>query len=352
VTDSLGNSTTNTVTVNDVEDHPSIAPANAASADNATPATPIVTTANLNFVAGADQPTNVTALIDTGDDNGGVPGTVTSGGVALVYTTVGDTLTATAGVGGPTVFTLTETPGTGNAPGTGTYTFTLDRPLDGPFVPVSSFTSGGFGAGPNAQGQELKDSGTTTPIALLAGFDTTSGFALGTATDISAAHPDANVGGVNGATVGFGIDNNNFSTGQLFVVEFQQATAFPNTGLGGFNPPAFTGPAVNATTFSFKASTSGEYQVHFTDGTTGSVTSFTNATSISIPAGKDISYIEILSTSSGGGDKFLLSSASAEQQVANAQLNFSTTVTDADGSTSTGAFHVTVTGATTRSSST
>ncbi|HEX3407691.1 MAG TPA: Ig-like domain-containing protein, partial [Caulobacteraceae bacterium] len=349
VTDSLGNSVTNTVSVNDVEDHPSIAPANASTADNATVASPIVATANLNFVAGADQPTTITSLVDTGDDNGGSPGAVTSGGVALVYATVGDTLTATAGVGGPTVFTLTETPGTGAAPGTGTYTFTLDQPLDGPFVPISTFSSGGFGAGPNAQGQELKDLGTATPIALLAGFDTTAGFALGGGaggTDIGATHPDANVGGVNGATAGFGIDSNTFTNDQLFVVEFQQGTAFLNTGLGGFNPPAFAGPAVNATTFGFTKATTGEYQIHYTDGSTGAVTSFTNATSISISAGKDISYIEILNTGSSNG-KFILGSASAEQQVADAQLNFSTTVTDADGTTSTGTFHVSVTGPTT-----
>ena len=50
---------------------------------------------------------------------------LSSGGEVLVYSVVGDTLTATAGVGGPTVFTLVV--GTD-----GSYDFTLSGPLDHP----------------------------------------------------------------------------------------------------------------------------------------------------------------------------------------------------------------------------
>ncbi|WP_439889384.1 DUF5801 repeats-in-toxin domain-containing protein [Pseudomonas sp. MBLB4123] len=48
-----------------------------------------------------------------------------SGGVALVYSVAGDTLTATAGMAGPTVFTL-------QVQSNGDYTFTLSGPLDHP----------------------------------------------------------------------------------------------------------------------------------------------------------------------------------------------------------------------------
>ncbi len=54
---------------------------------------------------------------------GGLPA-LSSGGTALVYGVLGNTLTATAGPGGLTVFTFTLTAATGN------WSFTLSRPLD------------------------------------------------------------------------------------------------------------------------------------------------------------------------------------------------------------------------------
>jgi len=76
---------------------------------------------------------SVSALFNPGADGGltyqllgatgGLPA-LSSGGTALVYGVVGNTLTATAGPGGLTVFTFTLTAGTGG------WTFTLARPLD------------------------------------------------------------------------------------------------------------------------------------------------------------------------------------------------------------------------------
>src|SRR5262249_5042908 len=72
------------------------------------------------FTSGADQP--LTFSLST--DNRGLPQTLTSGGVAVTYSVSGNTLTAKAGVGGPTVFTF-ALDGT-----SGAWTFTLVGQLD------------------------------------------------------------------------------------------------------------------------------------------------------------------------------------------------------------------------------
>ncbi|MFV3304595.1 beta strand repeat-containing protein [Pseudomonas sp. NY15181] len=72
------------------------------------------------FQSGADTPLTYSMSSDTS----GLP-TLSSGGTTLVYSVVGNTLTATAGVGGATVFTFSLT-------SAGAYTFTLVGPLDHP----------------------------------------------------------------------------------------------------------------------------------------------------------------------------------------------------------------------------
>ncbi|MCJ1884351.1 hypothetical protein LNN38_05760 [Pseudomonas sp. LA21] len=72
------------------------------------------------FQSGADAPLTYSMSSDTS----GLPA-LSSGGTALVYSVVGNTLTATAGVGGATVFTFSLT-------SAGAYTFTLLGPLDHP----------------------------------------------------------------------------------------------------------------------------------------------------------------------------------------------------------------------------
>ncbi|MCJ1884352.1 hypothetical protein LNN38_05765 [Pseudomonas sp. LA21] len=72
------------------------------------------------FHSGADVPLTYSMASDTS----GLPA-LSSGGTALVYGVVGNTLTATAGVGGATVFTFSLT-------SAGAYTFTLLGPLDHP----------------------------------------------------------------------------------------------------------------------------------------------------------------------------------------------------------------------------
>ncbi|WP_225603504.1 hypothetical protein [Pseudomonas sp. PDM09] len=70
------------------------------------------------FQSGADTPLTYALLSDTS----GVPA-LNSGGVALVYSVAGGTLTAKAGVAGADVFTF-------NLTAAGAYTFTLLKPLD------------------------------------------------------------------------------------------------------------------------------------------------------------------------------------------------------------------------------
>ncbi|AKA23991.1 beta strand repeat-containing protein [Pseudomonas chlororaphis] len=70
------------------------------------------------FQPGADVPLSYSLASDTS----GLPA-LSSGGVALVYSVVGNTLTATAGAGGASVFTFSLS-------ASGAYTFTLLQPLD------------------------------------------------------------------------------------------------------------------------------------------------------------------------------------------------------------------------------
>ncbi|UCR84268.1 T1SS-143 repeat domain-containing protein [Pseudomonas chlororaphis] len=72
------------------------------------------------FQSGADVPLTYSLSSDTS----GLPA-LSSGGVALVYSVVGDTLTANAGVGGTEVFTFSLS-------AAGAYSFTLLQPLDHP----------------------------------------------------------------------------------------------------------------------------------------------------------------------------------------------------------------------------
>ncbi|WMI97445.1 hypothetical protein RBU55_17870 [Pseudomonas chlororaphis subsp. aurantiaca] len=72
------------------------------------------------FQSGADVPLSYALSSDTS----GLPA-LSSGGVALVYSVVGDTLTANAGVGGADVFTFSLS-------AAGAYSFTLLQPLDHP----------------------------------------------------------------------------------------------------------------------------------------------------------------------------------------------------------------------------
>ncbi|MGN7744091.1 T1SS-143 repeat domain-containing protein [Pseudomonas sp. 22526] len=72
------------------------------------------------FQSGADVPLTYSLSSDTS----GLPA-LSSGGVALVYSVVGDTLTANAGVGGADVFTFSLS-------AAGAYSFTLLQPLDHP----------------------------------------------------------------------------------------------------------------------------------------------------------------------------------------------------------------------------
>ncbi|MFZ6049111.1 DUF5801 repeats-in-toxin domain-containing protein [Pseudomonas sp. CR3202] len=69
------------------------------------------------FQSGADAPLSYTLSSDTS----GLPQTLTSGGVAVTYNVVGDTLTASAGAVAVFTFSLTTA---------GAYTFTLLKPLD------------------------------------------------------------------------------------------------------------------------------------------------------------------------------------------------------------------------------
>src|SRR5690606_14374708 len=82
--------------------------------------TDVVSGSVASLVVGPDSGSHFTLSTDT---SGITP--ASSGGVALVYSVLGNTLTATAGLAGPVVFTL-------KVEDDGSYTFDLERPLDHP----------------------------------------------------------------------------------------------------------------------------------------------------------------------------------------------------------------------------
>jgi T1SS-143 domain-containing protein len=321
------------------------------------PADPAIT-GNLHFGVGADSPGVVVSISDTGDLVGGVAGTPTVGGVpvATSFDAGTDTLTGYLDnnhngifdAGDTKVYTLTESVTGGAAPGAGTWTFQLFQPLDG--APVSNLvsTSSSFGSGPTGFQTLLAGS---TPVALLSGFD-----AGVNSTTLSLS--GATQGGVNGATAGWGVDNNNFDTGEAIVVDFHtpaSGSAFPP----GYAPPGtFSSPTTDAVTVAFPHFSVGDtiqYIVYYGDpngtGNSGIITHVLTATDISTgfeidaPAGKSIDYVEFYDKSGSG--KFQVVSTGTISNVANDQLNFSTTLADSDGDKVTGTFHVTVSGSAT-----
>src|SRR3546814_11510439 len=77
----------------------------------------------------------------------------------------------------------------------GTYTFTLLKPIDAiATVPIGAATS--FGSGPTGY-QVLSETSESEGLAIL---------------------PSS--GGINGSTSGWGVDNNNFETGEVLRVDF------------------------------------------------------------------------------------------------------------------------------------
>jgi VCBS repeat-containing protein len=331
--DADGNTVTGTITINVTDDVPTVGTIQALTADN-TPSDP-TSTGTLHLVAGADGLASVAINPDlTG---------ITSGGHALIGSQSGDVYTAYADVNGngvidagdTAVFTITVNPNAGTS---GQYTFDLLQPLDGKIVTTPIDSSSAFGAGP-AQDQILSGNSGGLPLSTISGWSTGAGFSEATWLSSGSA------GGltqqaVNGSTVGWGVNNNVFSTGEFMRFDFSQTTDYD--GAGPYTPPSTALPNASTATFEIKGYTATDtikVMVHYTDGTFAVVTEHGNAAHdatfvVTAPTGKFIDYVEMYAESGSG--KVDLVSVGSQSSTVDVTIPVSMTFTDGDGDQTTG----------------
>jgi len=279
-----------------------------------------------------------------------VPVDLTSGGLKVHYfvdATTPSVLIAYTGTVGTTtpvladqVFKLTLQPGSDQ------YTYDLYQPIDGPITTVSIDGASAFGAGPQPW-QELTNSGTGS-VALLSGWKVAVGFdptswRLGTTVPVSQLTFDD----VNGSTNGWGVDNQNFTTGEFMRFDFADADDFD--GAGPYVLPTFTGPNVSVVTLDFIGYNNNdvvEYVVHYVDGTSSYAVLNTLGTTstVVIPSPsntKPIDYVEVYAESANGSGKVDLESVGTVDVALPDALNFAVSIIDADGDTATDTLTIT-----------
>jgi VCBS repeat-containing protein len=341
VTDANGNFTTNTIVISVKDDVPTLlSPVQSQQVDN-NPAD-AVAVGGLHLLPGAD---GFGSVVITPTLTG-----LTSGGHALVTHQVGNVLTAYADLSGngfsaddTAVFTITVAPPASGTTG-GTYTFDLIAPLDGAIVNTAIGGATSFGSGPNPGGQVL-DSSSALHLSVVSGYNTSS---FNTAAWLGgAAATGLTVGGVNGSTGGWGIDSNNFGTGQFFVFDFSAGTLRNPDGAGGFTPPTGINlPNASLAHFTFVGASGGDvidYVVHYTNGTfsSGQLTGATQFTATA-PIGTTIDDVEFFGVNIGGGYKVQLTDVSSQSSVVNYNIPVALTISDGDGDQVAGSFNVVV----------
>ncbi|WP_412478529.1 retention module-containing protein [Azonexus sp. IMCC34839] len=228
------------------------------------------------------------------------------------------------------VFKLTVTPGTD------TYSIEMYQPLDGPISNTPIDGSAAFGSGP--QPFQILTNSTSGQLSVVTGwnagasFDLAAWLAGGDATGLTFAT-------VNGSTAGWGVTNNNFTTGEFMRFDFNDADDFD--GAGGYTPPSFSGPAVTYATFDFIGYTNSDtiyYVIHYADGSTDSdsLTTLGTTSVVTIPSLDNmtaIDYIELFTNDAGGNGKVDLVSLGTATEGDPADLNFNVTLSDYDGDT-------------------
>jgi VCBS repeat-containing protein len=321
-----------------------------------------VSVGNLHFSVGGDAGGDVVSIAYTGP-------ALTVGGAAVLTSLngTGDKLTGYVDVdksgtfngGDTTVFTVDASPTGGSGPGAGTYTFDLVTALDGVLTKSTIGGSNAFGSGP-AGGQDLVLADKVTVVANISGWYTTdvAGFNetnwLATKgvnnyyTDGLTSH------NVNGSTVGWGTDNNVFSTGEFMRYDFSPSPADDFDGGAGKNgtnyDPSLSKLGANKIGFadfefpSFKSTDHVAYVVHMEDGTTqtGVLTgsALTGTVSFTANAGTFLDWIDFYVEDGSG--KTTLIDVGTLSTVVNDALTFDVVLADADGDTTKGSFTVTV----------
>ncbi|WFL76632.1 DUF5801 repeats-in-toxin domain-containing protein [Altererythrobacter arenosus] len=346
-TDGNGNTTTGTITVNVVDDVPTLGTIQDQQASNDPTQTPAVGT--LNFEAGADD-TGATMVI-TADTTG-----ITSGGRPLVTEQVGNVLTAyidadSDGVLDPgettAVFTLTVNPDAGAS---GQYTFDLITALDPTITDVPIGSGSSFGVGPtnSVLVNEFSDE-SGRDLVLVTAWSAGPGFNKNDPSTWSNAIQQSDV---NGSTQGWGRGNNNFDQDEFLRFDFGDANDYD--GAGSYVPPTTDGRTppspldiadVSYATFSFfnfqqtggnpKQNEIITFVAHYTDNTSQTFvidgTTDTGSFTITAPAGTFIDYVDAYMTT--GEMKLNLTNVGVADSSIDKTINFSLQLTDGDGDT-------------------
>ncbi|RUV26408.1 type I secretion C-terminal target domain-containing protein [Mesorhizobium sp. M1A.F.Ca.IN.022.04.1.1] len=330
LTDQDGQNATGTLSVNIVDDVPTLNSVQGQQASNDPAQTPAV--GAINFVPGADGAG--AAMTITVNTTG-----LTSNGHNLVTEQVGNVLTAYADnnnngshdAGDTAVFTVTVNTAAGTS---GQYTFDLLAKLDGMTSNVSIASSGSFGAGPS---NSIVVTAGGQNIVMVTGWAPTDAGGIFTgaheAAWLAGGDPSlAQTSNVNGSTAGWGLGNNNFDAGEFMRFDFGAPNDYD--GAGGYTPPAITMANVSYAKFSFdavSASNKVEFVAHYTDGSTASFIPTTGATSLTInsPAGLQIAWVDAYESS--GKTKLNLTDVGVTSTTVDHTIPVTLQLTDGDG---------------------
>ncbi|MGX9051113.1 beta strand repeat-containing protein, partial [Mesorhizobium sp. 14Argb] len=281
VTDSVGNTATGSITVNIIDDVPTLGAFTAATIPN-----------EIGSVAG---PFSLVPGAD-GIDHFTIAGPAITG-ITYNTTTTADGTTVLHGKSGVTeVFSLTVKPD-------GTYQFDLVTPQASTVV-TSSLANLASG---NNNWTELADG------------------------SIEFSSP----GSVNSSTQGFGVGNNFLNNGETFTMEFHTA----GTGVGVDNTPASNPNFVDAVNFTVNSANAGEAVTWTATDTvhnvTQSGTAFVDASGTHLLIDPTISFNQLVVTGATAGESIRLTAASVTQTILPSDLNlqFQVTATDKDGDT-------------------
>jgi Ca2+-binding RTX toxin-like protein len=355
ITDGDDDTSESTLTIAVDDDTPDAAPA--AIEVSSTPADPAVV-GLLNFEPGADGWSGASLLGNT------PPPGLESNGNPVQYYVSADGMTLIGYIGafvanfGPPpllanqVFTLTVNPGVDTAPANdgigGNYTFDLLQPIDAPAIQLQIVGGASFGAGPeDYQILSTGAGGTGEQLSVASGWHTSGAFNpatwLATGVSTGVTHAD-----INGSTGGWGVDNNNFTTGEFMRFDFSSQALENFDGAGGYVPPAVSLPDANQASFTFPffASTDGISYVAFFSGGGREAATLADPTLglvVNAPAGQTINHIEFYANSASGSGKVDLGSVAAEVEGGDVNLSFNLALSDGDGDTETVALAVTVT---------
>jgi hypothetical protein len=304
-------------------------------------------TGNIIFTSGADGfGTPVASLAG----NVGDPAGLTFNGQQVHYTvdSTGEFLTAYIGTDSTIVandiFTLSVDPNSDQ------YHFTLLQP----FIEISTLavgSSSAFGSGPAGEQILLTDgSGTAHP-------------GTNEATVVSGIDNDGVTNGaVNGSTVGWGVNNNNFDVGEKMLFDFTAGGSQTPGGVPGFQPLA-NEEVANYTFSAYKGGDDIHYTITYWDGThlaskvsfvgdfdpsthSTVATEFSTNTAAPIPAG-DVLYTVDFTDVTGSGKVDLQSVGVLTTQNLSENLSFNVNTTDGDGDTASGTIHINIDGSTT-----